>query len=156
MNPPAGQPAEAPAPRPEGGLQWGWGVFVAFIVFALFSASNSPKASEGSSAKPALPSSQLGTIDYSKLKPATASNTSGKTQPAVTTKASDAGGSRYDPTYRPAVGSHYVSGYYRKNGTYVSGYYRTNPDRSFWNNYSSAGNVNPSTGKVGTKLPPGK
>jgi hypothetical protein len=59
----------------------------------------------------------------------------------------------YDPTFRPAVGEHYVNGYYRSNGTYVSGHYRTNPDKSFWNNYSSRGNVNPHTGKVGTKRP---
>lgn len=63
-------------------------------------------------------------------------------------------GRYYDPTYRPPVGEHYVSGYYRKDGTYVSGHYQTNRDGSFWNNYSSAGNLNPHTGKVGTKLPP--
>jgi hypothetical protein len=62
--------------------------------------------------------------------------------------------SRYtDPTFRPAVGEHYVNGYYRGNGTYVSGYYQTNADNSFWNNYSSLGNVNPHTGRVGTKTP---
>jgi hypothetical protein len=60
----------------------------------------------------------------------------------------------YDPTYRPPVGEHYVSGYTKKDGTTVSGYYRTNRDDSFWNNYSAKGNVNPHDGKVGTKLPP--
>jgi hypothetical protein len=60
----------------------------------------------------------------------------------------------YDPSYRPPVGEHYVPGYYRKDGTYVSGHYQTNPDKSFWNNYSSFGNINPHTGKIGTKLPP--
>jgi hypothetical protein len=60
----------------------------------------------------------------------------------------------YDVNYRPPVGEHYVKGYYRKNGTYVSGHYRTNRDNSFWNNYSSKGNVNPHTGKVGTRRPP--
>jgi hypothetical protein len=60
----------------------------------------------------------------------------------------------YDPTYRPAVGHHYVNGYYRRNGTYVKGHYRTNPDNSFYNNWSTKGNVNPYTGKVGTRRPP--
>jgi hypothetical protein len=60
----------------------------------------------------------------------------------------------YDPTYKPAVGHHYVNGYFRKNGTYVQGHYRTNPDNSFYNNWSTKGNVNPYTGRVGTKRPP--
>jgi opacity protein-like surface antigen len=47
----------------------------------------------------------------------------------------------------------WVSGYYRSNGTYVSGYYRSDPDNSFWNNYSSWGNTNPYTGERGYKLP---
>ena len=47
-------------------------------------------------------------------------------------------------------GEHYVNGYYR-NGTYVPGHYRTNRDGSFSNNYSSVGNVNPHTGKAGTR-----
>ena len=58
----------------------------------------------------------------------------------------------YDFNYRPSVGHHYVAGYYR-NGSYVSGHYRTNPDDSFWNNWSSKGNLNPIPGGVGTKLP---
>lgn len=59
----------------------------------------------------------------------------------------------YDYNYRPPVGQHYVQGYYRRDGTYVSGHYKTNPDDSFWNNWSSQGNVNPYTGRVGTKEP---
>jgi hypothetical protein len=62
-------------------------------------------------------------------------------------------GRYYDSTYRPAVGEHWVNGYYRSNGTWVNGYYQTNADNSFWNNYSSYGNVNPHTGRVGTKMP---
>lgn len=58
----------------------------------------------------------------------------------------------YDPTYRPSVGHHYVEGHMR-NGRYVRGHYRTNPDGSFWNNFSSAGNTNPNTGKMGTRYP---
>ncbi len=57
----------------------------------------------------------------------------------------------YDPTYRLAVGETFVPGYYRSNGTYVQGHWRTNPDNSFWNNWSSKGNVNPHTGKVGAR-----
>jgi hypothetical protein len=60
----------------------------------------------------------------------------------------------YDPTYRPAVGHHWVAGYYRRDGTYVQSHYRTNPDNSFYNNWSTKGNVNPYTGKAGTKVPP--
>ncbi len=60
----------------------------------------------------------------------------------------------YDPTYRPAVGEHWVNGYYRSNGTYVRGHYQTNPDDSFYNNWSTKGNVNPHTGKPGTKTAP--
>lgn len=67
--------------------------------------------------------------------------------------ASGGSGGYYNPSYRPSVGDHYVDGYYRADGTYVQGHFRTNPDDSFWNNYSSYGNVNPYTGAVGTRLP---
>ena len=50
-------------------------------------------------------------------------------------------GGYYDPAYRPLVGDHYVQGYFRRDGTYVRGHYRTNADDSFWNNWSSQGNV---------------
>jgi hypothetical protein len=50
-----------------------------------------------------------------------------------------------------AGGRTYVRGYVRSNGTYVAPHYRTSPDASFYNNWSSIGNVNPYTGKVGTK-----
>src|SRR5438128_1003997 len=62
-------------------------------------------------------------------------------------------GNYYDYNYRPPVGEHYVPGYNRRDGTYVGAHYQTNADGSFWNNWSSYGNVNPHTGKVGTKLP---
>lgn len=45
----------------------------------------------------------------------------------------------------------YVNGYYRSNGTYVQPHYRSDPDGYKWNNWSSRGNVNPYTGKVGTR-----
>jgi uncharacterized protein (TIGR03000 family) len=59
----------------------------------------------------------------------------------------------YDPTYRPPVGEHWVNGYYRSDGTYVRPHWQTNPDDSFYNNWSTKGNVNPHTGKPGTKTP---
>jgi hypothetical protein len=44
-----------------------------------------------------------------------------------------------------------VSGYYKKNGTYVQRYNRSSADSTQRNNYSFKGNVNPYTGRVGTK-----
>ncbi len=44
-----------------------------------------------------------------------------------------------------------VRGYFRKDGTYVGAHKRTSPDSKFDNNWSTVGNVNPSTGKPGTK-----
>jgi hypothetical protein len=47
--------------------------------------------------------------------------------------------------------SHAVRGYTTKRGTYVAPHRQTNPDHTQRNNYSTKGNVNPSTGKAGTK-----
>jgi hypothetical protein len=47
-----------------------------------------------------------------------------------------------------------VSGYTRSNGTYVQPHYRSAPDGNFQNNWSTSGNVNPYTGKAGTKTSP--
>jgi hypothetical protein len=47
----------------------------------------------------------------------------------------------------------HVHGYTRKDGTYVAPYTRTAPDSTILNNYSTAPNVNPYTGKVGTVNP---
>lgn len=49
------------------------------------------------------------------------------------------------------VGEHRVSGYTRSNGTYVAPHYQTNADSTRNDNYSTRGNVNPHTGKEGTK-----
>lgn len=49
----------------------------------------------------------------------------------------------------------YVRGHYRKNGTYVAPHYRSAPDSNVYNNWSTKGNVNPYTGKKGTKNPYG-
>jgi hypothetical protein len=48
-------------------------------------------------------------------------------------------------------GSHYVHGYTRKDGTTVTGHYATIPNSSRKDNYSTKGNVNPHTGKPGTR-----
>jgi len=45
----------------------------------------------------------------------------------------------------------YVNGYTKSNGTYVEGYYRSNANSTQYDNYSTSGNSNPYTGKVGTK-----
>jgi hypothetical protein len=42
-----------------------------------------------------------------------------------------------------------VKGYYRKDGTYVPPHYRSSPDDNFSNNWSTYGNRNPYTGKLG-------
>lgn len=52
-----------------------------------------------------------------------------------------------------AQSNNYVQGHLRSDGTYVQGHYRTNPDSSLYNNYSTRGNVNPYTGRVGTVDP---
>jgi hypothetical protein len=44
-----------------------------------------------------------------------------------------------------------VRGYYRKDGTYVQPHYRSNPDGNPYNNWSTYPNINPYTGKQGTK-----
>ena len=45
----------------------------------------------------------------------------------------------------------YVRGHYRNNGTYVRPHYRSNPDGNPHNNWSTYPNINPYTGKRGTK-----
>lgn len=45
----------------------------------------------------------------------------------------------------------HVNGYTRKDGTYVAPYNRTAPNSTKNDNWSTKGNVNPETGKPGTK-----
>ena len=52
-----------------------------------------------------------------------------------------------------ARGSHYTRSYIRHNGSFVMGHHSTNPDRTRLNNWSTRGNVNPYTGRVGTVNP---
>jgi hypothetical protein len=47
-----------------------------------------------------------------------------------------------------------VRGYHRRDGTYVAPYKRTAADGDFYNNWSTYGNVNPYTGRPGTKTSP--
>lgn len=47
--------------------------------------------------------------------------------------------------------SHVTKGYEKKNGTYVNKHRDTNPNKTQKDNYSAKGNVNPGTGKKGTK-----
>jgi hypothetical protein len=44
-----------------------------------------------------------------------------------------------------------VKPYVRKDGTYVQPHWRSSPNSTRLDNYSSKGNVNPFTGKKGTK-----
>src|SRR5258707_1130918 len=53
--------------------------------------------------------------------------------------------------YRSSSSSVHVSGYSRSSGTYVAPHFRTAPDATKLNNWSTKGNVNPYTGKAGTK-----
>jgi len=50
-----------------------------------------------------------------------------------------------------AKGSHAVRGHVTKKGSYVQPHRATNRDSTKANNYSHKGNVNPYTGKKGTK-----
>jgi hypothetical protein len=45
----------------------------------------------------------------------------------------------------------YVKGHYRSNGAYVKPHYRSSPNSVKSDNWSTKGNVNPYTGKSGTK-----
>lgn len=47
----------------------------------------------------------------------------------------------------------HVSGHTTKNGTYVPAHTRSAPNKSKTDNWSTKGNVNPYTGKTGTKDP---
>jgi hypothetical protein len=52
-----------------------------------------------------------------------------------------------------AGGTVSVRGYTTSKGTYVAPHERTAPDGTRNNNWSTKGNVNPGTGKTGTKAP---
>lgn len=54
-------------------------------------------------------------------------------------------------TQRTTSTSHAIKGHYSKDGTYVAPSRATNPNHTRADNYSAKGNVNPYSGKVGTK-----
>lgn len=56
-------------------------------------------------------------------------------------------------TYAQNANHVYVNGYTKSNGTYVQGYYRTAPNSTINDNFSTAPNVNPYTGKQGSITP---
>lgn len=55
----------------------------------------------------------------------------------------------YPGAYIP--GHVYVKPHFKKNGTYVEGHRRTQKNKSKSDNWSTIGNINPYTGKVGNK-----
>ena len=56
-------------------------------------------------------------------------------------------------TTASAAKDHVVRGHVKKDGTYVAPSRATNPNRTQRDNYSSKPNVNPYTGKQGTRTP---
>jgi hypothetical protein len=54
---------------------------------------------------------------------------------------------------KSSSGSHSVRGYTRKDGTYVQPHRATNPNHTKTDNWSTKGNTNPDTGKLGTVDP---
>jgi len=50
-----------------------------------------------------------------------------------------------------SAGAHSVKGYIKKDGTYVAPHRQTNSNSTQKDNWSSTPNVNPYTGKKGTK-----
>ena len=63
------------------------------------------------------------------------------------------GGTHSSGTHSSGSGSHSIKGYVKKDGTYVAPSHATNPNKSKSDNWSTKGNVNPHTGKDGTKDP---
>lgn len=57
----------------------------------------------------------------------------------------------YKSSYKPTT--IHVTGYTRSNGTYVQPHYQTTPNQTKADNWSSRPNVNPYTGKAGSKDP---
>ena len=53
----------------------------------------------------------------------------------------------------PAAAQVHVDGHVRKDGVYVPPHTRTAPNSTKSDNWSTKGNVNPNTGKAGTRNP---
>ena len=54
-------------------------------------------------------------------------------------------------TIGSATADSQVQGYFRSNGTYVAPHVRTSPNATRLDNYSTQGNYNPYSGKMGTQ-----
>ncbi len=54
---------------------------------------------------------------------------------------------------QPSGSSHSISGYTKSNGTYGAPSHATNPNATKADNWTTKGNINPHTGKPGTKSP---
>lgn len=50
-----------------------------------------------------------------------------------------------------ASADEYVNGYFRSNGKYVQPHFKSNKNHTKQDNFSTYGNINPYTGKKGTK-----
>ena len=61
------------------------------------------------------------------------------------------GGAHSSSPHAHAGGVHNVKSHTTRSGTHVDGHRQTNPDGTKNNNWSAKGNVNPDTGKTGTK-----
>lgn len=59
----------------------------------------------------------------------------------------------FAPPQVEASGTSRVKGYVKKKGTMTKPHRRTKPNKKKTDNYGSKGNVNPGTGKAGTKDP---
>jgi hypothetical protein len=68
------------------------------------------------------------------------------------------GGSRRGSSIGPGTGSnprsHRVRPHIRKDGTYVPSHRRSNPNRNSQDNWTTKPNVNPYTGRQGTRVNP--
>lgn len=70
--------------------------------------------------------------------------------PAIGFSKGSHGGS-YSSASHSSGGAVHVNGYTKKDGTYVAPHYRSAPNGTKADNWSTKGNVNPYTGKEGTK-----
>lgn len=69
----------------------------------------------------------------------------------VNAKGGHTGGSHHSSAGHVNSQSHSVKGYTKRDGTHVAPSHATNPNGTRTDNYSHKGNVNPYTGKEGTK-----
>ncbi|MDS4076964.1 MAG: hypothetical protein RKO68_13560 [Candidatus Accumulibacter sp.] len=73
--------------------------------------------------------------------------------PAFAKGGGHSGGSHSSSSHSSGSGSHSIKGYTKKDGTYVAPSHAKDPNNSKSDNWSAKGNVNPYTGKEGTKDP---